>query len=122
MELFKVLVLDVEVPFHTKLYIRVLIAAYARSPLTPRLTLEDNAGGGDSDTTDVDSDVEDHPPEYYLHQEDDGDSDDEIQDYRDSTLRLISGSRVYPVYTDKIGLSSQSNSLGIYWRSHLTTK
>lgn len=53
--------------------------------------VEDNARGGDSDTTDVDTDVEDHPPEYYLHQEDDSDSDDEIEDYRDNTLCLISG-------------------------------
>lgn len=55
--------------------------------------VEDAAGGGDSVTTltDVDTDVEDHPPEYYLRQEDDSESDDEIEDYRDSSLRLING-------------------------------
>lgn len=52
--------------------------------------VEDNARGSDSNTTDVDTNVKDYPLEYYLHQEDDSDSDDEIEDYRDSTLCLIS--------------------------------
>ena len=59
--------------------------------------VEDKVWDGDSDTnpTDVDTDVEgedeDHPPEYYLNLEDDSESNDEIEDYKDNSLRLIDG-------------------------------
>ncbi|OAF59887.1 hypothetical protein VC83_03079 [Pseudogymnoascus destructans] len=55
--------------------------------------VEDKVRGGDSDTnpTDVDTDMDGHPLEYYLHQENDSESDDEIEDYKDNSLRLIDG-------------------------------
>lgn len=59
--------------------------------------MENRVGDGDSDTnpTDVDTDVEgedtDHPLEYYLNLEDDPESDDEIEDYKDNSLCLIDG-------------------------------
>jgi hypothetical protein len=69
---------------------------------------EDQVGGSDSDAspTDVDTDVEggdevdklgiiqedeDHPPEYYLNLEEDPESDDENENYKDSSRSLIDG-------------------------------
>lgn len=69
---------------------------------------EDEPGeyGSDTSTTDLDSDVEavekidttrisqedqDHPPEYYRNLEEDPESDDENEDYKEGSLSLIDG-------------------------------
>ena len=68
----------------------------------------DQVGGFDSDTnpTDVDTNTEgrdeadksrvtkedeDYPPDYYLNLEEDPESDDENEDYKDSSRNLIDG-------------------------------
>lgn len=66
---------------------------------------EPQGSGSDTIATDVDSDVEiedkampgitqeddDHPPEYYRNLEEDPESDDEKEDYKEGSLSLIDG-------------------------------
>jgi hypothetical protein len=67
---------------------------------------EPQGSGSDTNTTDVDTDVEgedevdmpcitrddeDHPPEYYRNLEEDPQSDDENEDYKEGSLSLIDG-------------------------------
>lgn len=67
---------------------------------------EPRGSGSDTNATDVDTDVEgedevgmpyitqedeDHPPEYYRNLEEDPESDDENEDYKEGSLSLIDG-------------------------------
>lgn len=52
----------------------------------------DIEGGDEADMSWIANEDEDHPPEYYLNQEEDVDeSDDEDKDYADNSLVLLDG-------------------------------